>query len=150
VEGAAFVAAVAIALVLVGRLREVVFVAAPAVMLIGSWIVFARHHGLLDAYGRADRQVHFENLRLVLLRTVQRVDYHSLYLPWVASLGGFIVARSFRGAFLPLLVGLASIAYSLFFYLHEPNPLWWIQSSAERVMTTTLLCFVVATAAASE
>jgi hypothetical protein len=47
-------------------------------------------------------------------------------------------------------VAIASIAYALFFYLHEPEPIWWIRSSAERVMMTTLMCFVVASAAASE
>lgn len=150
VEGAAFVAAVAVALVLVGRLRTALAVASPAAVLIASWIAFAGHHGLLDAYGRADRQLHLSNLKLVLHRTLQQLSYRTLYAPWLAALLPFLGARSFRRAVLPFLVALASLAYSLYFYLHEPAPLWWIQSSAERVMTTTLLCFVVATAAASE
>jgi hypothetical protein len=150
VEGAAFAASVAIALVLVGRFRTAIAVASPAIVLVASWIVFSRHHGLLDAYGRADRQLHLSNLGRVLRWSAQQLSYRSFYVPWIAALGPFAVARSFRPAILPLLVALASLAYSLYFYLHEPNPLWWIQSSAERVMTTTLLCFVVATAAASE
>ncbi|HET7705268.1 MAG TPA: hypothetical protein VFM36_04220 [Thermoanaerobaculia bacterium] len=150
VEGAAFAASVGIALLLVGRFRSAIAVVSPAVLLVASWIAFSRHHGLLDAYGRADRQLHLSNLGAVLRWSGQQLSYRSLYLPWIAALGPFVVARSFRPAILPLLVALASLAYSLYFYLHEPNPLWWIQSSAERVMTTTLLCFVVATAAASE
>ncbi|MGZ8867577.1 MAG: hypothetical protein ACXW2P_04470 [Thermoanaerobaculia bacterium] len=150
VEGAAFVAAIAIALVLVGRLRTAVIVALPAFVLVASWIAFAGHHGLLDAYGRADRHLHLSNLKLVVHRTLQQLTYGSFYAPWLAALLPILGARSVRRAVLPFLVALASLAYSLYFYLHEPDPLWWIQSSAERVMTTTLLCFVVATAAASE
>lgn len=150
VEGAAFAATVAIALLLVGRFRTAIAVSSPAILLVASWIAFSRHHGLLDAYGRADRQLHLSNLGRVLQWSAQQLSYRSFYLPWIAALGPLVVARSFRRAVLPLLVALASLAYSLYFYLHEPNPLWWIQSSAERVMSTTLLCFVVATAAASE
>lgn len=150
VEGAAFTAAVAMALVLVGRFRTAIAVASPAILVVASWVGFARHHGLLDAYGRADRQLHLSNVGAVLRWSGQQLSYRSFYLPWIAALGPFVAARSFRPAILPLLVAFGSILYSLYFYLHEPNPLWWIQSSAERVMTTTLLCFVVATAAASE
>lgn len=150
VEGAAFTAAVVMALVLVGRFRTAMAVASPAILLVASWVGFARHHGLLDAYGRADRQLHLSNVGAVVRWSAQQLSYRSFYLPWIAALGPFVAARSFRRAVLPLLVALASIGYSLYFYLHEPNPLWWIQSSAERVMSTTLLCFVVATAAASE
>jgi hypothetical protein len=51
---------------------------------------------------------------------------------------------------LPLLTGAGVIAYTLYFYLHDANPAWWIASSAERVLLTALACFVVASAAASE
>ena len=149
VEGAAFVAAVALALCLTRRFRAALL-SVPALALLAMWIAFARHHELLDSYGRADRHVILANLGLVLRSTAAKMTYSAAYLPWLAALAPLAGARSMRRAALPLLVGLASIAYTVFFYLHEPEPLWWIHSSAERVMTTTLMCFVVASAAASE
>lgn len=149
VEGAAFVASVVIALCLTRRFRAALL-SVPAFVLLATWIAFARHHDLVDSYGRADRHVILANLGLVVRGAAAQVSYGAAYLPWVAALAPLAGARSIRRAALPLLVAVASIAYTLFFYLHEPEPLWWIRSSAERVMTTTLMCFVVASAAASE
>jgi hypothetical protein len=51
---------------------------------------------------------------------------------------------------LPRLVAGGAIVYTIFFYLHEPDAVWWIKASAERVLLTPLDALVVASAAASD
>ncbi|HUP44684.1 MAG TPA: hypothetical protein VM779_04140 [Thermoanaerobaculia bacterium] len=150
VEGTAFVISVVLSLLLVKRFRTALVVAVPAAALLGSWIVFAEHHALLDGYTRARRSFHPQRIGYVLYMTAWQVSYRIWYLPWIAALAPLAAGKNFRRAALPFLCGLASIGYSIVFYLTEAEPLWWIQTSAERVMATTLMCLVVASAAASE
>ncbi|HUP49619.1 MAG TPA: hypothetical protein VNA04_12605 [Thermoanaerobaculia bacterium] len=147
IEGAAFVAAMALSLIAVRRWRTAAAVSIPAAALVGSWVGFANHHGLLDGYARAERQLHLGNVGLVLGTAARRLGYGAFYLPWIAALATLVASRTLRRAALPLLVGVLSIAYSLYFYLNEPDPAWWIRASVERVMITPLMCFVVASAA---
>ena len=150
VEGAPFAVTVVIALLLTRRFREAAVVAIPAVIFVGSWIAFARHHGLLDAYARGERHFHVENIALVFGIAIRKLSYEAFYLPWLAAAAPLLFAQSFRRAAFPLLVALGSFAYSILFYMNEAQPAWWILASVERVMMTTLACLVVASAAASE
>lgn len=151
VEGAAFAIVVVIAYALVRRdWRRTAILGLPAAILLGSWILFARAHGLVDTYARGRTPLHFENLGLVLAVTAVEARYGAMGLPWIAALAPIAFARNWRRAALPLLVAAASIAYTIFFYLHEPNAAWWIRASAERVLLTPLAALLVATAAASE
>ena len=150
VEGAAFVGTVVIALLLVRRFKTTT-VAIPAIILTVSWILFAHHHGIVDAYGRSGRSFHFEKLGYVLYMSGWKLSYGAYWLPWIAAIAPLSFARSLRGrAAFPLLVAAGTFAYSILFYLNDPDPLWWIRASVERVMTTTLACLVVASAAASD
>ena len=58
VEGAAFAVVVVVALHrwCERDWRRALVLTAPAAVLLGSWIAFARHHGLLDSYGQAEHQ----------------------------------------------------------------------------------------------
>ena len=149
VEGAAFVVAVVIALLLVGRFRVAILATLPPAVLLGSWIAFASHHGLLDTYAKNEETLYFQNLGIVLRKMTGQLSYGAGYLPWIAALAPVAVAGSFRRAAFPLLAGGGCVAYSLYFYLHEADPSWLIASSAERVMLTALMCFTVASAAAA-
>jgi len=106
--------------------------------------------GFVDNYGKGGKPLHLELTGKVLAITAREASYDALYLPWLAALGPLPFGRHARRALLPLLTGLGVIAYTLFFYLHEPDPSWWIASSAARVLLTALMAFVVASAAASE
>jgi hypothetical protein len=150
VEGAAFVAVVIAATIITRRSARPLLLAIPAAILLGSWIVFSKQHGLLDSYGRAGTPLHLDRLGFVAWVTGHQISYGAFYLPWVASLAPLAFARNWRRAALPLIVGAASIACAIYFYLHEPDPAWWIKASAERVLLTSLASFVVASAAASE
>ena len=148
VEGSAFVVAIVIALLVVNR--RAIASAIPAVILIASWIYFARHHDLIDSYARTDKPLLLDKLGYVLYMGGWQASYRVMYLPWIAALAPLALGRSFRRAALPLLVAALSLGYTVFFYLHEPEPLWWIKASAERVLLTPLACLAVASAAASE
>ena len=151
VEGAAFAIVVIVVYTLLRRdwRRSLILTALPAILL-GSWIAFARHHGLLDAYARGRTALHFDQLGLILYVLRFEAAYRAMYLPWIAVLAPLAFARNWRAAALPLLVAAAGILYTIFFYLHEANAIWWIKASAERVLLTPLTALLVATAAASE
>lgn len=148
VEGTAF-AAVLIASYLVIR-RRILVAAAPGIVLLGAWIAFAKHHDFLDAYGKSKSTLHLHLIGKVTALTARQASYGAFYLPWLAALGPIAIGRNRKRALLPLLTGLGVIAYTIYFYLHDADPAWWIASSAERVLLTALACFVVASAAASE
>jgi len=153
VEGAAFAVTVILAFLITRRaLRAALLTLLPPLLLLGSWIWWVKRERLLDSYGNRN-PLHLDFLPAALSLVVLQVRYSSFYLPWVAALGPLVFVRNWRRAALPLLTGIGVIAYTLFFYLHAPvaGDLWfWIASSAERVLLTALMCFVVATAAGSE
>ena len=150
VEGTLFVIALLAATVVTRRSLKTILLGIPAAGLLAAWIAFSQKHGLLDSYGRSGSRMHLENLALVLSTTARQVRYGAFYLPWVAALAPLIAARSLKRAAIPLTVGMACLAYTLYFYLHTPDPVFWIRSSSERVLLTSLAAFVVASAAASE
>jgi hypothetical protein len=154
VEGAAFTAVVLAAFVVTRwQVRAAIAVAAAPALVLGSWLLFAWRHHLLDAYAAR------ESVRLHLLGTVtalvaKQVDYRTFYLPWLAAIAPLAWGRPStaqrRRASLPLLTAAGAVAYTLYFYLHTDTPALWITWSAERVMLTPLMALVVASASASE
>ena len=150
VEGATFVVVAIVAYAIVSRrpLRALAIAIAPAVLL-GSWIAFARAHGLIDSYARGATP--FEWSSDALIAVAKAASYHAYYLPWLAVLGPLAFAKRWKRAALPLLVAAGSIAYILFFYMHpDANRDFWIAVSAERVLLTPLAAIAVAAAASSE
>jgi hypothetical protein len=151
VEGAAFAAVLIVAYAITRRnLRAIATVAAPAIILLASWIAFAKTNGLLDSYARGGTPLQFDKLGLVLYVTSVEASYRAMYLPWLAALAPLFIARQWRRAALPLLVAGGALLYTIFFYLHQADTVWWIKASADRVLLTPLAAFVVASAAASE
>jgi len=151
VEGAAFVAVVVFAYAVTRRrIVRPLLVAAPAAVLFLAWLLFAKHYHLIDQYGRAGQTAHFELLGGVLRDTAKTASYGTFYLPWLSVLAPLPFLRNFRRAALPLLTAGGLFAAVLFFYLHQPDPGFWIASSAERVLLSPLMALLVATAAASE
>jgi hypothetical protein len=150
VEGTAFAALVLAAFVLTRRrIATAVVIAAPSVILLGSWLLYARHFHLLDSYTRRE-PLHPELLGQVVSLTARRASYGVFYLPWLAAVAPLPFGRNLRRAALPLITAAGAIAYTLYFYLHAADPAFWIASSAERVLLTALMSLVVASAAASE
>jgi hypothetical protein len=151
VEGASFAVIVVVAYAVSRRrFRPLSTIVIPPLVLLGSWLLFIRHHHLVDQYGRAGGQLHLENLGAVIGGVARQVKYEALYLPWIAVAAPFAIARNWRRAALPLLAAAGTTASAIFFYLHQADPSWWIASSAERVFLTPLMCLAVAGASASE
>ena len=154
VEGVAFAAIlIAVYLVTRRRLRSAMVVVLPGALLLGGWLLFARHHHLIDQYARARSTMHPEQLGTVIRETFRRASYGAFWLPWFAAAAGLVFGRDWRRAAIPLALTaglISSLLYFYLFYLLMPDPRWWIASSAERVLLSPLVCLLVASAASSE
>lgn len=151
VEGAAFAAVAIAAFALTSRrLRESLVLALAPGACLGLWLAFATHHQLLDSYRRGGQSLHLANLGEVLRATVRQASYGAAWLPWIAVVVPLLLGTRWKRAAIPLLVAAGSFAYTIYFYLHETDPSWWIRTSAERVLLTTLIALVAAAAAAAQ
>ncbi|MEO8381981.1 MAG: hypothetical protein ABI779_20125 [Acidobacteriota bacterium] len=149
IEGATFAIAVVLALLLVRRdwKRTLRIAAAPA-LLLGAWVVFVRVAHLLELYRGAAMDVYWKAL-IPTLRTVAGTATYELFgLPWIVPVVLLLLARNRRAATLPAVVAVLTLAVSIFFYIHLPDPTWWILASAPRVLLTPLLALLVGALAA--
>ena len=151
VEGTMFAAILAIGFAITRRqVKGALILAAPSAMAIGSWLLFVRHHRLLDIYGGGG-PAHFENVgRVIKMLVIDEASYMAWYLPVIAVVAPMIFARRWRRAALPLLVAAGMFAAAVYVYLHAEDPTFFIASSARRLLLTPLLSLAVASAAASE
>jgi len=149
VEGATFVIAVVLALLIVRReVKRTLLIAAPAIVILLAWLAFLIANGLIFGYGGAKIPVHFSALPKTLA-LVGKASLYELYgLPWLAPLVLLFLGK--RRAVLPLLVVALTLCATVFFYIHLEEPSWWIAASAPRVLLTPLMALVVASVAASE
>ncbi|HET7711576.1 MAG TPA: hypothetical protein VFL80_06565, partial [Thermoanaerobaculia bacterium] len=150
VEGAAFAATALLSFLLVTRrVRQTAASALFPALALGSWIFFARAHGLLDSYLRGGSPLRLEAAPEVIGGLARASAYHIFFLPWIAALVPLLTRHPpLREAALPLMVTGGALAYTAFFYLHSPDPGAWITWSGERVLLTPLAAAVVAGAAA--
>lgn len=150
VEGAAFAAVILFAYLLSRRrVRATLLLAIAPTLLLGAWILAVFQHRIADAYA-ARNPLQPDSWREVLYWTIRRASYRAAYLPWLAPIATLFFARNLRRAAFPLLVTLGTIAAALWFYLHGTGETrWWIESSAERVLLTSVASLIVAAAAAS-
>src|SRR5262249_2936642 len=131
------------------RIKPAIAMSIPPALALGAWLLFVRHHNLLDVY--AARPAHYENLGKVITHLFgDLASYSVAYLPWIALLVPMIFARNFRRAAMPLLVTAGSLAAAVYVYCHMPDPTFFIDSSAHRLLLTPLMTLSVATAASSE
>lgn len=149
VEGASFVVAIAVAMLVDRRpLRQIVAVVLPGLALLGSWIAFLIHAQLLDTYlGPGAFSLRY--LREALGSTVRHASYNAFWIPWIAPLI-VIALGNVRRVRLPLSVAALLFGAMLYVYLKSPTDpsVFWIPSSAQRVLLTPLLMLLLAAAAA--
>ncbi|HYI11074.1 MAG TPA: hypothetical protein VEK57_18600 [Thermoanaerobaculia bacterium] len=147
-EGATFVVAVAIAVVLVQRnVKRAIQVCLPAAITLGGWVAFVKLNGLSGGYGGATMPIFLDVIPLALRQMAKAGSYGVYWLPWLAAIA-LIVLGDVRRAALPLLVAVLTTGAALFFYIHVPDPTVWIAGSGPRVLLTPLACLYVAAAAA--
>lgn len=153
VEGATFAIIAVIGFLLTeqtgsvpSRLRRAAALALPATALLGSWLLFAWRHKLLDQYARAHGVMFWDQLSTVVNDVADRASYKVYWLPWLAAAAPLLAPPFRRRALFPLLVAGGSLASTFFFYLHDPHPAFWIATSAERILVTPMMCIAVASA----
>ncbi|PYQ29213.1 MAG: hypothetical protein DMF56_13145 [Acidobacteria bacterium] len=141
VEGATFVIAVVLAIVLVRRdFKRSFRVAAPAFVLFAAWLAFLLVNHLIFGYGEAPAPIHFDVIAKTLTLVAQSAQYRIAALPWIVP----IVLLVWRRDPLPLVVAVLTFGVAIFFYIHNQNPDWWISASALRVLLTPLTALLIA------
>lgn len=149
IEGATFVIAVVLAIIIVQRsVKRALLLATPAFVLFAGWLVFLLTNGLVFGYGGATMQLYFNVLPQTLLLTAKAALFELYGLPWIVPLVLILFGRSRRAA-LPLVVGMLTVGATIFFYIHLPDPAWWIAASAPRVLLTPLMALLIAAVAAN-
>jgi hypothetical protein len=148
IEGATFVIAVVIADLLVRRnLKRTLLIAAPAAALLAAWLGFVKYTGLFELYRGAGMPVYFAALPATLLTIAKAASYDLWGLPWIVPIV-LVALGKVRRAMLPLAIAVLTFGAAIFFYIHLPDPTWWILSSAPRVLLTPLTALLIAAVAA--
>ena len=149
IEGATFAIAVVIAIVIVRRtIKRTLLISAPAALLLGAWLAFVRMHNLSEYYRGAAMPIYFAAVRTTLATLMKAASYELYGLPWIVPIVLIVIAPNRRNAALPLLIAFLTFIAAFFFYIHLPDPTWWILSSAPRVLLTPLTALLIASAAA--
>ena len=149
VEGATFAVAIVLAILLVQRnWKRAALVVAPALVLLAAWLTFVVRHGLLDTYRGGGATIHLTALPKTIVTMASVASYDLLWLPWLVPIV-LVATGDRRRAALPLGVAILTLGAATFFYLHAPDPAWWIESSAPRVLLTPLAALTVAGIAAA-
>ncbi|HUP58836.1 MAG TPA: hypothetical protein VNA69_00300 [Thermoanaerobaculia bacterium] len=152
IEGTTFLIAVVLAIVLVDRsIKRALLVAAPALAVLAGWVAFLAKIGIVYGFGRAKEEntrIYFELIPKTLVEMAKAGSYEILGLPFLIAIALIILGRTRRAALLPLTVAVLTIGAAVFFYLHSPDPTWWIAASAPRVLLTPLTALIIASVAA--
>jgi len=149
IEGATFAIAVVIALLALRRsFKRTLIIATPAAILLGAWLAFVRMHNLSEYYRGAAMPIYFAAVTKTLATLMKAASYELYGLPWIVPIVLIAVAPNRRNAALPLLIAILTFIAAFFFYIHLPDPTWWILSSAPRVLLTPLTALLIASAAA--
>ena len=148
IEGATFVIAVVIADLLIRRdVKRTLTIAAPAAVLLAAWLGFVKFNGLFELYRGAGMPVYFAALPAALVTVAKAASYDLWGLPWIVPIV-LVALGNVRRALFPLLVAILTFGAAIFFYIHLPDPTWWILSSAPRVLLTPLAALLIAAVAA--
>jgi hypothetical protein len=92
--------------------------------------------------------IYFAAVTKTLMTLAKSASYELYGLPWIVPIVLIALAPNRRNAALPLLIAILTFAAAFFFYIHLPDPTWWILSSAPRVLLTPLTALLIASAAA--
>ena len=149
IEGATFVIAVVLAmLALRMSLKRTLAIAAPAAILLGAWLGFVKVHNLSEYYRGATMPLYLAAIPKTLATLAKAASYNLYGLPWLIPIVLILLGPRRRNAALPLIVAALTLGAATFFYIHLPDPTWWILNSAPRVLLTPLTALMIAAVAA--
>ncbi|HET8798570.1 MAG TPA: hypothetical protein VFO89_12830 [Thermoanaerobaculia bacterium] len=147
-EGTTFAIAALLAILIVQRnAKRAAIAALPAAILIGGWMAFVFANDLLWMYRGAALPIYPETLPVVLKTLAKVARFESWWLPWIVPVV-VIALGNVRRAAVPLAIAVLTSCATIYFYIHYPDPVWWIESSSPRVILTPLLALLIGAVAA--
>lgn len=147
-EGVTFTIALFLTVLLVRRRpKQAILIVVPAALLFGSWMAFVFANDLLYMYGGARLPIYWSTLPIVLKTLSKVASGQLLWLPFLVPIA-IIALGNARRAAVPLAIAFLTSGAAVFFYIHYPDPVWWIESSAPRVILTPLLALLIGAVAA--
>jgi hypothetical protein len=147
-EGATFAVAVFLTILLVQRQPKRAFLTvAPAALLFGAWMAFVFRNHLFYMYSGSTMPIYWSALP-VTLKTLLKVATFELWgLPYLIPIA-LIALGNWRKALVPVSIAILTSGATVYFYVHYPDPVWWIESSSPRVILTPLLALLIGAVAA--
>jgi hypothetical protein len=147
-EGTTFAIAVFLTILLVKRRPKQAFLAvAAAALLFAAWMTFVFKNGLYYMYSGATLPIHWSALPITLKTLAKVAKFELWWLPYLVPLA-LIAIGNWRRALLPLSIAFLTCGATVYFYIHYPDPVWWIESSSPRVILTPMLALLVGAMAA--
>jgi hypothetical protein len=147
-EGTTFAIAVFLTILIVKRKpRQAAIAVTPAALLFAAWMAFVFRNGLYYMYSGATLPIYWSALP-VTLKTLAKVAQFELYgLPYLVPIA-LIAIGNWRRALAPVSIALLTSCATVYFYVHYPDPVWWIESSSPRVILTPMLALLLGAMAA--
>ncbi len=147
-EGATFAVAVFLTILLVQRKPKKAFIViAPGALLFAAWMTFVFKNDLLYMYGGAKMPIYWSTIPVVLKTLAKVAKFNLWWLPYLIPIV-LIVMGNVRRALVPVAIALLTTGATVYFYVHYPDPVWWIESSSPRVILTPLLALLIGASAA--
>jgi len=147
-EGATFAVAVFLTILLVQRKPKRAFlVIAPGALLFAAWMTFIFKNDLLYMYGGAKMPIYWSTIPVVLKTLARVAKFELWWLPYLVPIV-LIAFGNVKRAFVPVAIALLTTGATVYFYVHYPDPVWWIESSSPRVILTPLLALLIGAVAA--
>ena len=147
-EGTTFAIAVFLTILSVQRNPKRAFITiAPAALLFAAWMTFVFRNDLLYMYGGAKMPIYWSTLPVVLKTLAKVASFELYWLPYLVPIA-LIALGNVKRALIPLSIALLTTGATIFFYIHYPDPVWWILSSSPRVILTPLLALLIGAIAA--
>lgn len=147
-EGATFAVAIFLTILLVQRKPKKAFlVIAPGALLFAAWMTFVFRNDLLYMYGGAKMPIYWSTIPVVLKTLAKVAKFELWWLPYLIPIV-VIAIGNVRRALVPLAIALLTSGATVYFYVHYPDPVWWIESSSPRVILTPLLALLIGAVAA--
>lgn len=147
-EGATFAVAVFLTILLVQRKPKRAFIViAPGALLFAAWMAFVFKNDLLYMYGGAKMPIYWSTIPVVLKTLAKVAKFNLWWLPYLVPIV-LIAIGNVRRALVPVAIALLTTGATVYFYVHYPDPVWWIESSSPRVILTPLLALLIGAMAA--
>lgn len=148
-EGATFAVAVFLTILFVQRKPKRAFIViAPGALLFAAWMTFVFKNDLLYMYGGAKMPIYWSTIPVVLKTLAKVAKFNLWWLPYLIPIV-LIAIGNVRRALVPVAIALLTTGATVYFYVHYPDPVWWIESSSPRVILTPLLALLIGAMAAN-